>query len=140
MRTKTPRVSEAAVYACDLPGGSIRLDSAAWFSWLEHPATRSFSYPIFDPRCGYIIGFMTVRKEARQRGGRYWSVYRRQGGRVWKRYLGQSGSVTAARLEELAGSWLRERAPPERHDARGTDGRQRSMRQPVVANELAAHP
>jgi LuxR family transcriptional regulator, maltose regulon positive regulatory protein len=116
-------VSEAAVYASDLPGRGIRLDSAAWFSGLEHPAPRSFSYPIFDPQCGYIIGFLTVRKEARQRGGRYWVGYRRQGGRMWKRYLGQSDGVTAARLEELAGSWLRTRPPPERHGARGADGR-----------------
>jgi hypothetical protein len=117
----------------------MRLDSAAWFSWLEQDATRSFSYPIFDRRCGYIIGFLTVRKEARQRGGRYWSVYRHQGGRVWKRYLGQSGSVTAARLEELAGNWLRERAPPARHGA-CTDGRRRSMQQRGLTNQLAAQP
>jgi hypothetical protein len=113
MSTKTPRVSEGTVYASDLSGGSIRLDSAAWFSWLEQDATRSFSYPLFDRRCGYIIGFMTVRKEARRRGGQYWSVYRRQGGRVRKIYLGRSGSVTAARLEEVACNWLRQGAPPE---------------------------
>jgi hypothetical protein len=90
MSTKTPRVSEAAVYAPELPDGRIQLDSPAWFNWLEQEATRSFSYPLFDARCGYIIGFMTVRKEARQRGGQYWSVYRRQGQRVCKIYLGQS--------------------------------------------------
>lgn len=138
MSMKTPRVAEATVYAPDLPGGSIRLDSAAWFSWLEHPATTSFSYPIFDPRCGYIIGFMTVRKEARRRGGRYWSVYRRQGGRVWKRYLGQSGSVTAARLEELACSWLMERAPPEPPGAHAAEWTQRLMRQRGLAKHPAA--
>ena len=123
MGTKTPRVSEAVVYAADLPSGGVRLDSAAWYSWLEHPATTSFSYPIFDPRCGYITGFMTVRKEARQRGGRYWLAYRRQGGQLWKRNLGQSDRVTAARLEELARSWLRARVPPEQPGARGTGRR-----------------
>ena len=138
MSMKTPRVCEAAVYASDLPSGSIRLDSTAWFNWLEHPSTTSFSYPLFDLRCGYIIGFMSVRKEARRRGGQYWSAYRRQGGRVRKIYLGRSSSVTAARLEEVAYSWLRERAPPEWHSRRGADWRQRPMRQPVLASHLAA--
>jgi hypothetical protein len=70
MSSKTPRVSEAALYAPSLGATSIRLDSPAWFSWLEQESTRCFSYPLFDARCGYIIGFLTVRKEARQRGGR----------------------------------------------------------------------
>jgi hypothetical protein len=137
MRVKTPRVSAAVVYAADLPNGGVRLDSAAWFSWLEHPTTISFSYPIFDPRCGYIIGFMTVRKEVRQRGGHYWSVYRRQAGRVRKIYLGQSGSLTAARLEQVARSLLRERAPPHRQDERGADWRERPMPQRVRAEDLS---
>src|SRR5688500_8664880 len=109
MSTKTPRVSGAVVYGPDLPGGGIHLDSEAWLSWLENEATSSFSYPIYDAGCGYIIGFMTVRKEARRRGGRYWSVYSRQGRRVRKIYLGQSGRVMRARLEEVACSLLRER-------------------------------
>jgi hypothetical protein len=138
MSMKTPRVSEAAVYASNLPGGSIRLDTPAWFNWLEQEATRSFSYPIFDGRCGYIIGFMSVRKEARRRGGQYWSVYRREGGGVRKIYLGRSGNVTAARLEEVATSWLRERAAPEPQGARAADWRQRRMRQQVLAKHLAA--
>jgi hypothetical protein len=107
MRAKTPRVSEGVRYAPYLPG-SIRLDSAAWFNWLEQEVTRSFSYALFESRCGYIIGFMTVRKEVRQRGGQYWSVYRRQGGRVRKIYLGQSGSLTAPHLEQVARSLLAE--------------------------------
>jgi hypothetical protein len=106
MSTKTPTVSEAAVYAPDLPDGRIRLDTVAWFTWLERPTTTSFSYPLFDPRCGYIRGYMTVRKEARQRGGSYWSVYRRSGGRLRKIYLGRSASVTGAHLEEIARTLL----------------------------------
>lgn len=109
MSTKIPRVAETWVYGPALPAGGIRLDSVAWFSWLEQPTTTGFSYPLFDAGCGYIIGFMTVRKEARHRGGRYWSVYCRQGGQVRKRYLGLSGRVTAARLAEVAGSLVRER-------------------------------
>jgi hypothetical protein len=106
MSTKTPTVSEAAVYAPDLPDGGIRLDTVAWFAWLESPMTRSFSYPLFDPQCGYIRGYMTVRKETRQRGGSYWSVYRRGGGRLRKIYLGRSANVTGTHLEEIARTLL----------------------------------
>ncbi len=80
----------------------IRLDTPAWFVWLEAPTTVSFSYPIFDPRQGYIVGFMTVRKERRQRGSQYWAAFRRQGARVCKIYLGCSASITQARLESIA--------------------------------------
>ena len=45
---------------------------------------------------------MTVRKERRQRGGVYWSAYRRQGRRLRKIYLGPAASVTEARLREVA--------------------------------------
>jgi hypothetical protein len=106
MSAKTPRVSAAAVYAPELPDGRIRLDTEAWFSWLESPTTRSFSYPLYDRRCGYIRGYMTVRKEARQRGGSYWSVYCRSGGRLRKVYLGRSAKVTGTHLEEIARTLL----------------------------------
>jgi hypothetical protein len=102
MSSKTPRVSEAALYAAELGATAIRLDSAAWLSWLEQQSSSSFSYPLFDPACGYIIGFMTVRKEGRRRGGLYWTVYRRQGPRLRKLYLGPSARVTGALLAEVA--------------------------------------
>jgi hypothetical protein len=108
MSTKLPQVSAGAVYAAELPGGSIDLDSVAWFRWLEREATRSFSYPLFDARCGYIRSFLTVRKERRKRGGWYWSVYGRAGGRLRKVYLGQSQALTAAYLAEVASKWLRD--------------------------------
>ena len=95
MRTKTPTVSEGAVYAPDLPGGTIRLDTPAWFSWLEAPTTTSFAYPLFD-------GFMTVRKDRRQRGSAYWSVFRRAGGGMRRVYIGRSVAVTGARLQAIA--------------------------------------
>lgn len=121
MSRNVVQVVQGTLYGPNLEQGSIRLDSAAWFSWLEQPATRSFSYALFDPRCGYIMGYMTVRKEARARGGWYWSVYRRRSGGVWKCYLGRSRSVTAARLEQVASSLLRERAPPHEHAASGAE-------------------
>lgn len=89
-----------------LPRGGIRLDSPAWQDWLEEETTTRFSYPLFDRRQGYIIGVMSVRKECRQRGGTYWTVYRRQGQRVRKIYLGASCTITQARLEAVVAQLL----------------------------------
>jgi hypothetical protein len=88
------------------PGTSLRVDSPAWFAWLEEEGTRSFCYPLFDARCGYIVGCMTVRKERRARGGRYWVAYRRAHGRLRKVYLGASSRLTHERLETLAQRFL----------------------------------
>ena len=101
MAEKIPRVSERWLYAADLPSGGIELDSEAWFAWLESETSLSFSYPLFDPACGYIVGFMTVRKERKQRGRLYWSAYRREHGRLRKRYLGAARTVTQARLNAV---------------------------------------
>ena len=90
------------MYGEEVPQGCVEVDTAAWFAWLEAPSTAGFSYPIFNAECGYIEGFMTVRKEQRQRGGSYWVVFRRQGGRVRKCYLGRSERVTHERLEMTA--------------------------------------
>ena len=72
----------------------IHLDSPQWFAWLEAPENHAFSYALMNHAEGYIDGFMTVRKERRQRGGVYWSAYRRQGRRLRKIYLGPAASVT----------------------------------------------
>ena len=63
---------------------------------------RDSSYALHNHAKGYIDGFMTVRKERRQRGGVYWTAYRRQGRRLRKIYLGPSASVTVARLRQVA--------------------------------------
>jgi len=110
MAAKLPRISEQWVYDVEVGQGSVQLDTATWFAWLEAPTTAHFSYPLFDPRCGYIVGFMTVRKEQRQRGGSYWVVFRRKGARVRKIYLGRSATVTHERLELIA-KQLRNTAP-----------------------------
>ncbi len=83
----------------------IRLDTPEWRAWLDG-AGVSFSYPVFNPERGYIEGFMTVRKDRRQRGGSYWTAYRRDGSRVRKVYLGGSETVTNARLAEIARTFL----------------------------------
>lgn len=86
-------------------GGPIRLDSAAWFAWLELPSVVSFAYPIVDASAGWIAGYMTVRKERRSRGSQYWVAYRRRAGRLGKVYLGRSNQVTSARLAAVATQW-----------------------------------
>ncbi|NTW97461.1 MAG: hypothetical protein HGB28_02815 [Oscillochloris sp.] len=101
-------VSEQWVYGPGLPEAGLRLDRPAWFAWLDAATTTSFSYPLFDRQCGYIIGFMTVRKEQRQRGGSYWTAYRRQGRQLRKIYLGPAQRLTQARLEAVVATLLRE--------------------------------
>ena len=86
--------------------GGIRVDSPAWFTWLGAPTTRSFAYPVYDHRQGYIAGFMTVRLERRQRGGGYWVAYRRCGGQLRKAYLGASARLTKHCLDTLAQAFL----------------------------------
>lgn len=102
MAKEIPLVSRARLCDPQHPGSSIQLDTPAWFAWLEAPTTTRFSYALFNRARGYIDGFMTVRKESRQRGGAYWSVYRRQGARLCKIYLGPSSALTADQLERIA--------------------------------------
>jgi hypothetical protein len=111
MARKIARVSEQWLCDPQVPPREIRLDSATWFEWLEAATSVSFSYPLFDPACGYIVGFMTVRKEKRQPGYQYWSAYRRRNGRLQKRYVGPSRQVTLARLEAIAEGFRHEGAP-----------------------------
>ena len=69
------------------PGGR------AWFAWLD-------SVPSFTFQGQH--GQLTVRKESRQRGDRYWYAYRRVGEKRVKKYLGRTTDLTLARLEEIA--------------------------------------
>jgi hypothetical protein len=110
MAKKIARVSDQWLVDPRHPEAEIRVDSAAWFQWLEDAANISFSYGLFDPRCGYIVGFMTVRKERKQRGYYYWSAYRRRNGRLHKRYVGPSRQVTQARLDAIADTFQQEGA------------------------------
>lgn len=112
MRTKTPTVwrdwldGTATLAPRDPEQARVPLDSPAWFAWLAAATTTSFAYPVDNIAGGYIEGFMTVRKEHRDRGGRYWVAYWRVGGRLRKAYLGRSEAVTAARLQAVAAAWF----------------------------------
>ena len=102
MAANLPRISEQRVYDPIGPDGTVQLDTPAWFAWLAAETTTRFSYPLFDPQVGYIVGWMTVRKEMRQRGGHYWVAYRRVGGQLRKVYIGSGGAVTTQRLQAVA--------------------------------------
>jgi hypothetical protein len=129
MMGKIPRVERVRTYGVDRdwwgelddaqPGGTrLRVDSPAWFTWLAAPTTRTFSYPVYAHAHGYIDGFMTVRKEQRQRGGAYWVAYRRCHGRVRKVYLGATSRLTQACLDQVA-----QRLLATEHDHRMPDGK-----------------
>ena len=111
MTKSIPIVQDGIVVDDQTDGPAIRLDTSAWFAWLETATTIRFSYALFNRSRGYIDGFMTVRKERRQRGTAYWTVYRRQGQRLCKVYVGPSAALTQARLEQIA-TQLHPRAGP----------------------------
>jgi hypothetical protein len=102
MSHSLPTVQQDLLFDEQNPGPLIRLDTPAWFAWLEAPTTTRFSYALFNRAQGYIAGFMTVRKEHRRRGNTYWTVYRRQGPRLRKIYVGSSARLTQAHLAQIA--------------------------------------
>jgi LuxR family transcriptional regulator, maltose regulon positive regulatory protein len=112
MRRQRAVVEQGRLYDPGPPSRSVRLDTPAWFAWLNAAASSSFSYALIDQSCGYIVGFVTVRKERRQRGGEYWAAFRRNGASIRKGYLGRASAVTAARLHTIA--WDLYRPAPSR--------------------------
>ena len=88
---KTPVVISNYLYTDDPVTTGIALDTPEWFAWLETQTTVSFYYQ------GAQTG-ITVRREAKQRGGQYWVAYRWVSGRLRKMYLGTAKNVTKASL------------------------------------------
>ena len=115
MTKSIPTVSDGRLFDTDASGSVVHLDTPAWFAWLEDPTSVRFSYALHNRTQGYIDGFMTVRKERRQRGTAYWSAYRRQGQRLRKLYIGRSDALTQAHLEEIAGRLRPRDGPPHTH-------------------------
>ncbi|HEX6551571.1 MAG TPA: LuxR C-terminal-related transcriptional regulator [Ktedonobacteraceae bacterium] len=73
---------------------NILPESPAWFAWLDQVTSFAFVGK---------SGHYTARKEARQRGDRYWSAYLATGEHLTKKYLGKTANLTLARLEQVAG-------------------------------------
>jgi LuxR family maltose regulon positive regulatory protein len=77
----------------DHEGLGIVPDCHTWFTWLEQVSSFAFVGK---------SGHYTARKEARQRGDRYWSAYLARGEHLIKKYLGKTTDLTLARLEDIA--------------------------------------
>src|SRR5215469_15250291 len=71
----------------------IAIGSPAWFVWLDQVSSFAFSGK---------SGHYTARKEARQRGDRYWYAYLAMPTQLTKKYLGKTADLTLARLEHIA--------------------------------------
>src|SRR6266540_1958674 len=96
MTRRIPYVAAGVLHRPDRPDlPAVALDTPAWWSWLDDPTTRSFAF--HD-----AVGSFTARKEQRQRGGAYWTAYRRVQGKLVSAYLGKSAALTRERLTVAA--------------------------------------
>jgi hypothetical protein len=73
-------------------GQRIRLDTRAWFAWLE--TAISFSYT--SQRLGFYRLHMRKRK---QRNDFYWYAHVKIDAKLYNSYAGRSAQLTAARLD-----------------------------------------
>ena len=112
----------------DREGLGIVPESAEWFAWLEQVSSFAFLGK---------SGHYTVRKEAKQRGDRYWYAYLTTGEHLTKKYLGKSADLTLARLEQIAGLLSAQREaqlpPPETLAEASAANEANAARQPVLA-------
>jgi len=89
MAQRIPYVAAGVLHCSDHSDlTAMALDTPAWWSWLDDPTTRSFVF--HDP-----AGTFTACKEQRQRGGVYWTAYRRVPGKLLSAYLGKSAAMIA---------------------------------------------
>ncbi|HEX9924036.1 MAG TPA: hypothetical protein VGD99_15375 [Anaerolineae bacterium] len=75
-------------------GAPIRLDTPAWFAWLETADRFCYSSPHYAYR-------FTARKEKR-RGHFYWYAYMKNDSKLHNIYLGKSEQLTRDYLEQAA--------------------------------------
>jgi LuxR family transcriptional regulator, maltose regulon positive regulatory protein len=73
-------------------GQRLRLDSPAWFAWLE--TIPSFCFSSRNP-----LWRLTVRREKRRRQT-YWYGYAKSDAKLHNVYLGKTAQLTQARLEQ----------------------------------------
>jgi LuxR family maltose regulon positive regulatory protein len=114
----------------------IAPDSPAWFAWLDQVSSFAFLGK---------SGHYTARKEAKQRGDRYWYAYLTTGEHLTKKYLGKSADLSLARLEHIAGILRAQSAsqtsPPASLPTAGTDGEMETAQPPLPARyRTPLHP
>ena len=71
----------------------IVVESPDWFAWLDQVSSFAFVGK---------SGRYTARKEAKQRGGRYWYAYLTMGEHLTKKYVGKTADLSLVRLEHIA--------------------------------------
>lgn len=89
----TPKIVSGILYTEDEATTGTAVGSPAWFVWLD---TASTFY--FEARPASF----TAHRERRQRGGHYWTAYRRQAGILRRCYLGKADQLTLDRLQTVA--------------------------------------
>lgn len=94
----TPVVRNQLLWLPDTTTQPIRLDTAAWWAWLE--TTHSFNY--LAPRSHYPL---TLRKEKRRHRW-YWYAYLKVDSKLHNAYVGRSADVTTARLQQVSQTLL----------------------------------
>src|SRR6266516_3740614 len=119
----------------DREGLGIVPESPTWFAWLDQVSSFAFVGK---------SGHYTARKEAKQRGDRYWSAYLTTGEQIAKKYLGKTADLSLARLEHIAGM-LRVQSdtstPPPISSAARTAGEMDAIPRPLPAQrDNPLHP
>jgi len=89
----TPKIMGGLLYTDDVLTTGTPVGSPAWFVWLSSAST--FYY---EGRSGTF----TAHRENRQRGGSYWTAYRRQKGVLRRVYLGKADQLSLQLLEQVA--------------------------------------
>jgi len=128
---------------------SIIPGSPEWFAWLN----QVFSFAFVGKS-----GHFTARKEARQRGDRYWYAYLTTDEHLTKKYLGKTANLTMARLEQIADmlsaaqvqpgqekpfrpAHSAAQTPPPASPATGTDDEVETVPPPLLAQQRTPlHP
>jgi LuxR family transcriptional regulator, maltose regulon positive regulatory protein len=111
-------------------------DGPAWFAWLNQVPSFAFVGK---------SGHFTARKEAKQRGDRYWYAYLATGEQLTKKYLGKSADLSLARLEHIAEILHIQSAaqmpPPVTWASASTNGEMDVTKRPLLAQrDTSLHP
>jgi ATP/maltotriose-dependent transcriptional regulator MalT len=114
----------------------IAPESPEWFTWLEQVSSFAFIGK---------GGHYTARKEAKQRGDRYWYAYFTIGEQLTKKYLGKTPDLSLARLEHIAAMLHAQSEthipPPSSLAAARMDGRMDAPQHSIFPQQrVPAHP